>query len=268
MNFFQKLTKAGAFICLLGATSLFAGEDAKAWLLKMAENYSKAFTVDYLGDMSLDTNGMNMKMAIKGKMTYRDARHMRMKLDIEMNMGEQLMSMNMFQVADGTTMWMKMNMMGNDQVMKMDLGEMEKMLEDGSGNLGQFSNILSMNPMHQIENMSKIIDFKLDGIADGKVTLTGVMNDEFFKTMGANQGPMPEGFDGQMVMILNKKSAFIEELILGSAEKPLMKMRFENLKFLKPDNLGDDLFQFTPPEGVPVMDLIKQMKAGQGDDIE
>jgi hypothetical protein len=63
----------------------------------------------------------------------------------------------------------------------------------------------------------------------------------------------PPGVDG-FVFVIDQKTGFPTE-VRAAGETPFVTMRFRNLEFVDAASLADGLFDYRPPEGLPVMDL-------------
>ena len=241
-----------------------AGDDAEKWLEKVAAVYAKApLTIDYRADMDINQMGMQMNSKMSGTITFKDKKHQRMELKVKMNMGGNDMDMTMTTVNDGKTMWVDSNMPMMRQVSKMDLTEAEEMMKEaGLGNMAGGG--MSMGQL--VESMKESMDVTVASIKDGKVTLNAVYKEMKVDPESPMAPAVAQRQDTRMVMILDEKNIFPMEMQMFTpkdAEKAGMVMHMENLKYVKEADLPADVFSFTPPEGVQVIDMGEQYKAAK-----
>jgi outer membrane lipoprotein-sorting protein len=202
------------------------------------------------------TGGVDME----GSLTRADEKHMRMAMKLKMDMGGMQMNMDMLSVSDGELMWMDVTspMAGGRQVMKVPLDKVSELTNVAPG-MGFGSSSGSVDPVSQIHEMSRMFDLQVEGVAGGRVTLSAEMNEETRAKL--NQAGADAGEMRRFTLVLDEKTGFPLEMRAGG-EDPAMVMTFSNLEFLDRDALPADTFTYTPPEGVPVMDLGAMMGAG------
>ncbi len=235
---------------------------AEPWLEKLVSIYERGpFKVDYAADLDMSGLGQPMSGSLKGNLVQADRTHSRVELELDMagtpGMPEGGASMSMLIVTDGTTVWTEMEnpALGGRQVTKVSLADLEE-VGGGVGGLGV--NPTSMDPVAQLENMTRIMDFEVVGQADGKVTLRGKITDQARTEMGMLAMPGVDGF----IIVIDEKTGFPVE-VRADGEKPFVTMYFSNLEFVDTASLSEGLFDYSPPEGLPVMDLGPMLKAAQ-----
>ncbi len=226
---------------------------AQKWLIKLAEIYDKGpLMVDFELEMgSAPVPGAPPGGKIKGQLTQKDRTHQR--IEIAMDMGG--MQVNMKTVNDGTLIWTEMDMGGNKRVIKLTQEAAEKAAQNQGLAPGMSGNL---DPISQIEKISEVVDFEFAGTENGQVTLHGKLNEESRKEAFGG-GPMP-GLDA-ITIVIDEKTAFPSRIVMGG-EQPILTMSFNNLRFVKASELPAGTFEYTPPEGVPVVDAAALM-AGQ-----
>ncbi len=250
----------GAFLVASSAAPTFADSspEAQQWLEKLVSIYDRApLTVEYVAELDMSSLGQPMAGSIKGSLAQADRTRSRTELELDMAGGSGVpeggMTMSILVVSDGTTLWTEMDnpAMGGRQVTKMSLEVMEQM---NSAALGVSPT--SMDPVAQLEALTGTVDFELLERAGGKVTLEGKITDEARARLGIMAAPGVDGF----VLVIDEKTGFPTE-VRTTGETPFLTMRFSNLKFV--DALADELFEYTPPEGLPVMDVGAMLQAQQ-----
>jgi len=262
------LRKTAHYTLALLLTVLVAGwavaessPDAEAWLTKVAQLYEKGpFSVNYSAEMNVTQQGQSMSMNMEGQMTQADPKHMRMKMSMDMAMpnSDQTMTMDMLTVVDGETVWIEMNnpMAGGQRVMKMPYEQAEQM----GGGPGM-SNIREMDPVEQIKEVMELFDFQIVEEGD-RVVLSAPMTEAALSEMG-QMGDMPSEMieSWKMTLVLDASKGLPMEMQIGGEGEPVMSMRFTDWVFHGEGGLDDSAFDYTPPEGVQVMDL-SQMSQG------
>ncbi len=245
----------GALLVLPLATpaSADSSPDAQKWLEKLISIYDQGpFKVDYEAELDMSALGQPMAGTLKGNLTQADRTHSRVELALDMpsppGMPEGGTSMSILVVTDGTTVWTEMDnpALGNRQVTKVSLTDL-KAAGDSKG--GGFSPA-SMDPVAQLENLSKTMDFEVLEKAGGKVTLRGTITDGTRAQLGMLAAPGVNGF----VFVIDEKTGFPTE-VRADGEKPFVTIHFNNLEFVDKASLPEVLFTYSPPEGLPVMDL-------------
>lgn len=263
----MRILKLSICACLaLGLTTAVLAEatpEAKQWLEKMAQMESdKAFSMDFVTEMQMTQGDQTMSMTGNGTMLKLDATHLTGSVEMTMSgipgMGD--MSMKMKMVADGTHYWMDMdNPMSGRMVGKMTLEQFQQMQESGQAGMG--GGPQPFDPMDQVKELQRLFDLSVDGVSDGRVTLRGLLNQEALGEISQGQQFDAMGVNA-MVMVLDEETALPQEMRIETAAGPLMTMRFENVKVMDPAAVDKDKFNFTPPEGVQVMDLGAMMGGG------
>jgi outer membrane lipoprotein-sorting protein len=243
----------------VGRVQAESSPEARAWLEKMVSLYDRGpFSVHYSADMTVaQQQDQTMSMDMEGQMTHADPKHMRMDLSMNMTMpgaGAGSMHMKMLTVIDGETVWMDMDnpMVGGRKVMKMSYEQAE---QSGS-NMG-LNNLKNMDPVSQMQEMMDKFDFQVVRDEGGKVVLSAPIDPEALAGMG-QMSQMAQGQsmeDWEMVMVLDADKALPEEIRMGPKDNPVMTMRFTDWKFYGAAGAPAGTFEYTPPEGVQVMDL-------------
>lgn len=251
----KKILCLGAILALLMPVTLTAqtSPDAEEWLKKLTGLYEKApFSVDLEIAMG---GGTPMPIGgIKGKLIQGDKTHMKMTMETLPTADGQGMSMNIQVVADGETAWTEVDMGGMRQVMKANIEQAAAMSQGMMGGMGGGG----MDPIAQLEAMAAMADFTVAGTEGGEVRLVGKLKEEAKAGMGQQA---PPGLD-TMTMVLDAETGFPRALLIGDEAQPMVSMKFANLKFL--DSVEEGTFDYTPPEGVPVMDAAAMMGGGGG----
>lgn len=230
--------------------------EARAWLEKMMVLYQQgAFTVGYSADMSLTQQDQTMSMSMEGEMTQADPEHFRMDISMDMQMpGAGPMKMGMLTVTDGSTVWIDMDnpMMGGRRVMKMTLEQAQEM----GGGMGM-SQIRSMDPVAQMKEMMENFDFRVDREGDGEVVLSAPLDPEALKGMG-QMGQMAQGQatdEWRMTLVLDADKGLPKTVHMGDVDAPMMTVNFTDWRFHGEAGAPAGTFDYTPPEGVQVMDM-------------
>ena len=246
-------------VLLLIFVSPASGEvspEAKPWVDKLMGLYSGGpFTNEYTAELDVSQGGQTTQGEIAGKITWADREHMRVEMNITMSGmvpgSDQAVEMSMLNVNDGKTSWTEVEMpaLGGKQVMKISLEDMAKLSESGGGGLG--GNPAGMDPVQQLESMAQVLDFDLVKVEDGKVYLSAKVTPEARGELG-QLGSMPgaDNFD----LVLDEATGHPSAIVIGG-DKPLISMEFGPFVSVERDSLPDATFSYTPPEGVPVMDL-------------
>ena len=179
-------------------------------------------------------------------MTMKDDTHSRMKMSGTMTgpMGE--IQMDTLMVSDGTHTWIEADvpMMGR-QVIKMPVNAQMPGAPGGGGPMGG-----NDDPLAQIQKMADEFDFDVVDETAEEVTLSA--------TVTAGQKGIPSGVNA-VRLVFDKKTGFPRRMIMGG-ETPLVEMEFLGLQQLS--DVDDSEFDYTPPEGVPVMDMSSMVGAG------
>lgn len=256
-------------VTLLAAASVQAEAtpDARAWLEKMVSFYDRGpFSVSYSADMRVAQEGQTMSMDMQGQLTHTDPKHMRMDISMDMLMpgaGDGPLQMKMLVVIDGETVWVDMDnpMMGGRRVMKMSYEQAEQ----SGGNMG-LTNLKNMDPVSQMKEMMDKFDFQVVREEGGEVILSAPIDPDALARMGQMgqmiHGQSTEGWE--MVLVLDAEDAVPKEVRMGPTDEPMMTMRFSDWEFYGAAGAPAGTFDYTPPEGVQVMDLGAMQGGAQG----
>ena len=257
-------------------------------LKKMAE--TMAGVESWTADIEMDMNMMGMQMSVTGKMTQAGTRSaMEMTMEMEMPGLEGLVadaeeSQRLNESMGGIKMkivlgedgiqWTETNMMGQLQVMKMDMSKMMEMGREmlGLGGLMGGGNPMEMmgDPAKMLEMYNEFMDFELvgkDTVGGVEVyVLKGSMKTgapgtedlaEGLEALGALGLGMDSLMDG-ITMKVGVEDGFVRETVMGEMDgKPMMVMRMNNVKLNV--EFDDSIFVYTPPPGVTVMDMTEMM---------
>lgn len=227
--------------------------EAQKWIDGLTKIYEQPFELDMSMDMSAAASQGPMQVSdFRGHLTQKDAKHMRMDITMKMLSPQGEMEMKMLTVHDGTTLWNEMDTPMGKQVTKMDVEVMEAMAQSqgmpgaGTGNV---------DPVSQIKKMAELMDFELVSQEGGEVTLQGTMTEENQVSFGNGMAPGSEA----VLIVFDEASGFPKKMRVGG-EEALVEMTFTNLKILDAADLDPALFEYTPAEGVPVIDVAKTMR--------
>lgn len=245
---------------LILAAGVWADEPKTYEELVTAIEKSASEVKSLSSDFEMTMNMMGMEMAMKGTLI---ALGESMTMEITMDMMGQEMEMKTIMGAD-KIQWTEMNMMGQLQVMKMDMSKMMEMssgltglpnpMASGSGPFG-----FGQDPREMLESYALAFDLVVKGTdtIDGtKVYLVeGTMKKDLDKALD------PTGAMNQMGISMDKAIFAIgaedglprKMEIFGADGKPFMTMVMKNVQ-LNID-VDEDRFRYTPPDGVAVMDM-------------
>lgn len=238
-------------LLLLAATAAPAQTSAEAtqWLEKMA---GIPQTGPYSVSMNAEISGVpgappGSKGTLKGELTQNGPRLSHLEMSISLGTPQPegappTPPITLKTISDGTTVWTELFMMGGQQVMKMTLDQAEKMAQQGSPGPGA-----RMDPMSQVEALSKTMDFEVAENTPQLVKLVGKIKP------GVSQR-MP-GFDS-MVMHIDPALGFFRQIVVGNN---IIVINFENFRRLK--QVDPALFRYEPPAGVKVLDLGPMLEA-------
>ena len=110
----------------------------------------------------------------------------------------------------------------------------------------------NMNPVSQLEEITRLFDFEVLEENDSSVKLRAQMTEEAMRQLGS---AVPGGDTSalqEFVMVLDRKTNFPRSMQVGG-EQPLMTVNFGEVEFL--EEVDSSEFAYTPPEGVPLIDL-------------
>lgn len=243
---------AGCAVTALMLAALFIAPATRA--LEPAEILStttqkmgtyKTWEADYAQNMNM----MGSVMKIKGHMTYRMPKEMHVIMDLPM-MGQT----GIVTVVMGTDgiMWQDMELAGQHRVTKIDTAKMKKEGPDGSAN----DPVKQMDPRQQLEQMKTNFDFKTLAAVELHEQTMHVLEGTWKKELPHDQQTrmMVEMFD-RLRLYIGQQDGFVHktEMYVKDGDEVGMTQEFTNLKFNQP--VAEILFQYTPPEGVDVIDM-------------
>jgi outer membrane lipoprotein-sorting protein len=235
---------ASSLLVLAPAAGAETTAEAAQFLKKMTE---VADAGPFSVNMDAEISGMpgaaaGAKGSFKGSLTQGDRKKSHMDMSLNLNAagaqgGGGQTTMTMMMVNDGETVWTEMLMMGQKQVMKLSLAKAEELARKQGG----LSAGATMDPLAQVDAMTKMMDFEIVGREGSVVLLKGTLKPGMKERM--------PGMDS-MVMALDTATGFPRDITLG---EKVMVIKFSEFKRLK--NVDPQLFVYTPPQGVQVMDL-------------
>jgi len=238
---------------------------AKKWLDKAAKHYSQGpYSLTYSMDMAITQQGMAVSIDAIGELLYGGPKSMKMNLDLTMSMPTVMpepMKMKTLIVSDGGTLWTEVDnpLMGGKQVSKMS-AEAAAEQANKVGTMGGMDPS-QLDPASQIEMYGKMADLRVREISGEVVRLGGPVTEEFGSSLAPMVGDLG---DSELTLVLSEATGELREMTLGSADAPLVTARFQDLKFLKAEDISPDAFAYTPPEGVAVQDMSTLSGAGGG----
>ncbi len=239
-----------------------AAEDPGAgpWLEKLIQLYDRGpFTFGFSADIDLGAMGQPIRGALEGQITYGDREHLRQEMTMSLSGlpgsdGQTPAKMGLLSVNDGEATWTEVEMMGSRQVMKISHADAAKLAAGQAGALG--ANPATMDPVAQLETMSRTLDFELVGVAAGKVSLRAKASAENLAQLG-QLGAL--GVD-EFLLVLDESTGFPVEIKAG--EPAVVHMTFRDLKLVGRGDLPAGVFDYNPPDGLPVTDLGAMVGAG------
>ncbi|MEM7354170.1 MAG: hypothetical protein AAF657_25425 [Acidobacteriota bacterium] len=240
------------FFILLAASPASAETSAEArkWLDKLTANFDEGpLQVSYSARLSLASMGFTG--TLNGRYAQADPTHSRMELDLELagppGMSAEPMKMKVLNVTDGTTVWTELEnaALGGSQVSKVALEDAAKLA--ASAGAGITLDPAGMDPVAQMRSLTETMDFEVVERSEGTVTLRGTLTDQTNAMLAQLAGPGPVAF----LFVLDESTGFPTEL-RAEGETPFVEVEFTGLE--RPKSLPSELFQYTPPEGVTVLD--------------
>lgn len=240
---------ASILILFLLAWPAFADSSpaAQKWLDKLTAFHERGpFKVDYQADLDMSSLGQPIVGTLKGKLAQAGTDHSRVQLAFDLPSPDGAgMSMSMLMVKDGEKLWTEMSSpIAGCQVTETSLAELEK---SAGPSTGFTVNPANMDPMAQLKNLSRTMDFEVLEKAAGTVTLRGKMTDETRAQLGIMAPPGVDGF----LLVIDEKTGFPTQ-VRAEGETPFVTMTFSNLEQLDPDNLDEGQFDYSPSEGCQV----------------
>ena len=239
-----------AALFLSPAVTAESSPEATPWLEKLLAIYERGpFEVDFEGTLDMSSLGQPMKGALKGHVLQGDRLHSVNRIELSLEGGPTgTMNMNITTVSDGTTIWSELDNPGlGKQVTKITMEDVEKLGQSAGGFAMSPKNL---DPVAQLEALTQVMDFELVEAADDEVTLRGRLNDEGKASFGLAAMPGLESF----LIVLDQETGFPTS-VRAEGSSPVFSMTFSNLELIDAESLEDGTFSYTPPEGVPVMDL-------------
>ncbi len=248
----------GAFLLLSALPAPPAAADsapeAKVWLEKLVAIYDQGpFKVRYEAELDMSSLGQPLSGTLTGHLTQADRTHSRVQLALDMpgppEMPDGGMSLTILTVTDGTTVWTEMDnpSLGGKQVSKVSLELLDKL---GSSAGGAGIRPASIDPVAQLETLTRSMDFEVLERGGGQVTLRGTITEETRSQLGMLAAPGVDGF----IFVIDEKTGFPTQ-VRAAGESPFITMQFHDLEFVDAAALPAELFTYSPPEGLPVTDL-------------
>ncbi|MEM7585247.1 MAG: hypothetical protein AAF560_17790 [Acidobacteriota bacterium] len=226
--------------------------EAMKWLEKLLSIYEQApFTVDYTATVNLDAMGQQVSGNMNGSITQGDKTHSRMSLELQMSgipgMTSGPVTMKVLNVIDGTTIWSEMEnpALGGKQVTKVALEQAAALAQSTGG-----MNPASLDPVAQLRTLTETMDFEVVGKEGGVVTLRGTVTEATRSQLST----LTSAADAAFLFRLDERTGFPKE-VRAEGDQPFITMVFNNLKFVDEKDLPAGVFEYTPAEGTPVMDL-------------
>ncbi len=238
-----------AFIILSLALPTFADSspEAQKWLDKLIAFHELGpFKVDYQADLDMSGLGQPIAGTLKGKLSQADNNHSRVELSLDLPGADgSNMSMSMLMVKDGEKLWTEMsNPIAGCQVTETSLAELEKNTNSATG----FAvSPTSMDPIAQLENLSRTMDFEVLEKTAGTVTLRGNITEETRTQLGVMAPPGVDGF----ILVIDQKTGFPTQ-VRAEGETPFVTMNFNNLERLDAASLPEGQFDYSPSQGCQV----------------
>ncbi len=236
----------GALLILSLVAPSFADSspEAQKWLEKLIAIHELGpFRVDYEAELDMSSLGQPLSGTLKGKLVQVDGTRSRVELALDLpapeGMPESGMSMSMLLVKDGKTLWTEMSSpVAGCQVTETALAALGQ--ADGStGGLGIDPS--TMDPVAQLENLSRTMDFEVLEKTGGTVTLHGKVTDDTRANLGIMAPPGVDGF----ILVIDEKTGFPTQ-VRAAGETPFVTMHFRNLEFLDEANLPEGQFEYSP----------------------
>ena len=210
--------------------------------------------------------GQPIRGTLQGHVTYGDREHLRQEMKMSLSGlpggdGQSAAQMEILSVSDADLIWTEVRMPGGGapQVMKISRQDADKLAASQLGALG--ANPTSMDPVAQLETMSRTMDFELLEVSGGRVSLLATAGAESLAQLGQLGALGVDSF----LLVLDESTGFPVEMRAGdprTGDPAVIHMRFEDLTTVEAGKLPQGAFEYTPPEGVPVTDLGAMLGAG------
>ncbi|MDP7639013.1 MAG: hypothetical protein QGG73_04765 [Candidatus Hydrogenedentes bacterium] len=237
----------------------------------------------WAADIEMDMNMMGMEIGATGNMTQagkRSVTERTMKMQMpglqaaaegseEINALMNDIKMKTVMDEDGIQ-WIEMNMMGQLQVMKVDMNKMMEASDEMLGLQGLMGggNPFDMmgDPTKMLEMYKEFMDFELDGketvggvevyVLKGNMKV-GATAAEGMKALIA-MAPEMDSLMNDITMKVGVEDGFMRETTMGEVDgKPIMVLRMNNVKF--DVDIDESTFVYTPPEDATVMDMTEMI---------
>lgn len=251
----RRLVLLLAGLLCASAAAATTSPQARQWLDKMASFYDRGpFTADYSASFALGAGTTPIKGRMDGRITYGDPRRMRMDMRLEMENlpglasgGDGPVEMKILSVSDGEFIWTEIESpaMGGKQVMKLGIDAAAEM---AGGQLGM-GGLQNVDPIAQLEAMTRVMDFEVAERSSDRVTLRGELVEENGDGLAQLRSM---GIDSILLVLDAETGAPLE---MRAGEEPRVRMEFRNLKRVDRGALPQGVFDYKPPEGVQVIDL-------------
>jgi len=250
MNIIQRSVAICVILTLLGLFARAGSSKTVDEVLQFTVEKSKAYkdwTADVVQTISMGAGEMQQR----GTMAFKIPSRMRMLLTMEM-MGQSMTNLIVYG-ADGV-MWTEINAMGQRQVMKIDAEGMKAaMARAGADSQNPLD---AGDPTKQLDAMKQMFDFSMGADEELEGQPMYVLLGKAKNAPAATKVAFPQG--GAARILIGQKDGFIHKIeMLDEAKKPVMVHEFRKLKF--DTNVPDTEFQYTPPDGVQVMDMSKML---------
>lgn len=240
---------------------------ARPWLDKLMALFDRGpFTLRYAADLDLGQMGQPIRGTLEGEVTYGDRQHLRQVMKMKLSGlpggdGQTPTEMNILSVSDGELTWTEIAMPGggDPQVMKISRQDAEEPAADQAGVFG--AGRTSMDPVAQLEAMSRTMDFELVEATGGRVSLLATASAEDLAQLGQLGALGVDSF----LLVLDERTGFPVEMRAGDPgpdHPAVLDVRFDEVKVVDPGDLPQGVFEYSAPEGVPVVDLGAMVGAG------
>lgn len=237
MSAWRWYVPAGLCVAVVAMTSLLQAEETAQEAIEQLK--SKAKSVESgSADLKITTTMMGQQVAMDGKLLFESPDKIHM--DIDMSMGS--MKMEQVTVSNGNTVWTYQPMM--KMVSKIDLEKVAA--ATGIKRAGQQNSGEIAKPFAGLEPDS----IKLVGSRE----IDGAKADLFEgKPQMANMPNMPFKFAKVEILVGAEDGLLHQMTMLDQDGKPVMSETYSNIKTNVQIPAGT--FEFTPPQGVQVMDM-------------
>lgn len=215
---------------------------------RLAEIASKVEDIDsYKVTMTMDMEMMGQTMTTEQKITFKKPNKMRTTSTSDMMGG--VMTQEMYSTGD--IMWYYMPTMG--MATKMDMSKFKGHNRDHPGMAagGSMINMFENIPKDKIEYIE-------DKVTDEGLVYVFEANLEEMRSE-APESPMLAMFPNKMVFWMGADTGLpVKIIMVGKEGNTMMEQTYSDLE-INPE-IDDSIFEFTPPEGVQVMDMSERAK--------